>query len=554
MIDLLLRGGTVYDGSGGDPYTADVAIAGDRIAAVTRRPEAGGDAQASSGGVGDAAGGDGAGDDAGTVLDCRGLAVAPGFINVLSHAYVSVLVDPRSLSDLKQGVTTEVFGEGSSMGPWTEAMRDRFVEQQAQGRFDVPWLRLAEYLDHCASTGVAQNVASFIGATTLRINGVGYDNRSATAAELDRMRALVDEEMADGALGIASALIYAPGHYASTVELTELCRAVARHGGVYISHLRSEGDRFLEALDELVTIARHAGVAAEVYHLKAAGQANWPKMNAAIGAIEAARAEGLAITADVYPYTAGGTAVAAAIPPAFHDGGIERLLERLSDPGARRAMRDAIAAPGDGWENLFLASGGGDGVLVMALANRDLHRHQGRTLTEIGDAEGLDPIDALLWLVERDPRAGAAYFIISEDNLRRQLRLPWLSVGSDAQSIAAEGTSLETAVHPRAYGTFARVLGHYARDEGVLSMAEAVRRMTDLPARNLGLVDRGRVAEGAFADIAVFDPHRIIDRATYADPHRYAEGMHHVVVNGTLALRDGEPTGTFAGRALRRGR
>lgn len=536
-IDLLLRGGTVHDGSGGDPFVADIAVAGDRIAAITRRPED-----------------RGAPPEAHTVVDCHGLVVTPGFINVLSHAYVSMLLDPRSLSDLRQGVTTEVFGEGSSMGPWTPAMRERFVEHQAQGRFDVPWTRLGEYLDHCERTGVAQNVASFIGATTLRVNGVGYDDRPATADELNQMRALVGEEMADGALGIASALIYAPGFYASTEELTELCRVAGAHGGMYISHLRSEGDRFLEALDELLVIARDAELAAEVYHLKAAGQTNWPKMEQAIAVIEAARDAGRRITADVYPYTAGGTAVAASIPPAFHDGGIEALVARLGDPVARAAMREEIASPGDGWENLFLASGGGDGVLVMAIGVEDLRRHQGRTLSEIAEAEGTDAIDALLSLVERDPRAGAAYFIISDDNLRRQLTLPWLSVGSDAQSIAAEGPFLDAAVHPRAYGTFARVLGRYVRDEKLLPLAEAVRRMTALPAGTLGLVDRGHLAVGAFADIAVFDAERIIDRATYADPHRYAEGVHHVVVNGVLSLQDGDHTGAFGGRALRRGR
>lgn len=533
-VDLILHNGTIYDGTGSEPYVGDVLVAGDHIVDVRRA--------------------EGVAIDAAVAIDCTGLAIAPGFINVLSHAYLSVLLDPRSMSDLKQGVTTEVFGEGSSMGPWTEEMRQRFIENQSQGRFDVPWMRLTEYLDHCEKVGVAQNVASFIGATTLRIHGVGYDNRPATAAEIDTMRGLVAEEMADGALGIGSALIYAPGHYASTEELTALCQVVGDYGGTYISHMRSEGDAFLEALDELITIARTSGAAAEVYHLKAAGRENWPKMEQAIAAIEAARGEGLPITADVYPYTAGATSLAASIPPEFHDGGIEKLASRLTDPSARAAMRAAIAAPGDGWENLYLASGGGDGVLLLAVTNPELKRHQGRTLTEIAEAEGLDPIDALLWVVEQDIRAGTAYFIISEDNLRRQLTLPWLSVGSDAQSIPAEPPFTDMAAHPRTYGTFARVLGHYARDEAVLTMAEAVRRMTDLPARNLGIERRGRIESDWYADIVVFDPATVADKATYTDPHQYADGVEHVVVNGTLTLRNGEATGAYAGRAIRRGR
>lgn len=536
-VDLVLRNGTIYDGSGSDPYVGDVLVAGDRIAHIRR-----------------AEGSDDAPEGGAVTIDCTGLAIAPGFINVLSHAYVSVLVDPRSMSDLKQGVTTEVFGEGSSMGPWTEEMRQRFIENQSQGRFEVPWTRLTEYLDHCEKRGVAQNVASFIGATTLRIHGVGYDNRPATAAEIDAMRGLVAEEMADGALGIGSALIYAPGHYASTAELTALCEVVGQYGGTYISHMRSEGDAFLEALDELITITRKSGAAAEVYHLKAAGRSNWPKMEQAIEAIEGARADGLPITADVYPYTAGATSLAASIPPWFHDGGIEKLASRLSDPAARAAMRVAIAEPGDGWENLYLASGGAEGVLLLAITNPELKPHQGRTLAEIAEAEGLDPIDALLWVVEQDIRAGTAYFIISEDNLRRQLTLPWLSVGSDAQSIAAEPPFTDMAAHPRTYGTFARILGHYARDEGVLTIAEAVRRMTDLPARNLGIERRGRLEPDWYADVVVFDPATVADRATYADPHQYAVGVEHVVVNGTITLRDGESTGAFAGRAIRRGR
>lgn len=530
--DVVIQGGTVYDGSGGPPVDGDVAISGDKIAGV--------------GHIGPVGPG-----ETGAVIDARGMAVAPGFINMLSHSYVSILVDPRSLGELVQGVTTQIFGEGSSMGPWTTAMRDRFVRLQARDRFDVPWTRLSEYLGYVAARGAAQNVASYIGATTLRINAVGHDARPASDAEMERMRALVAEEMADGALGIGSALIYPPGFFAGTEELTELCRAAAPFGGRYISHLRSEGNRFVEAVDELLTISREAEVPAEIYHLKAAGPANWPKMDAVIDLVETARATGQAVTADVYTYTAGATALHSAVPPWFHDGGIEKLFDRLEDPAVRAEVRKAIAADSDEWENLYLASGGADGVLILSCRNPELRHYQARTLADIAAEAGADPIDAMVDLILRD-RAyiGAAYFIISEDNLRRQIQLPWVSVGSDAASQAAEGEFLESSTHPRSYGTFARFLGTYVREEKLVPLEEAVRRLTSLPAANLGLDRRGRLEEGSFADVVVFDPDAIAATATYAAPHSYAVGVRDVIVNGTVTLRDGQFTGRLAGRAL----
>ena len=531
-FDVVLRGGQVFDGTGAPAVAADVAIAGDQVARIGEVS----DAEAA---------------EAGTVLDVKGLAVAPGFVNMLSHSYASLLADPRGMSELVQGVTTQVMGEGSSMGPWTEEMRQQFLARPMFGvPIEAPWLRLSEYLAHIEQKGVAQNVCSYIGATTLRIHAVGHDNRPPTKAELDVMKGLVAEEMADGALGIGSALIYPPAFFATTEELVEICRAAAPYQGKYISHLRSEGNRFLECLDELLTISEQAGVPAELYHLKAAGKANWPKMALAIEKIEKARAEGRPITADVYTYTAGGTALAAAIPPWFHEGGAEKLAERLTDSSIRAEMRTAIETSEEGWENLYLGCGGGEGILVLSVANRELRHHQGRTLAEIAADAGKPEVETLLDLVAEGQGVGCAYFLMSEENLREQLRLPWVSFGSDSAATAAEGRTLEFAGHPRAYGNFARVLGHYVREEQIISLPDAIRRLTSLPAGNLGLDRRGELREGWFADVVVFDPGTIIDRATYTEPHRYAEGVQHVIVNGQVTLRDGAVTGTFSGRAL----
>ena len=529
VFDLLVRGGAVYDGSGGPPYVADIAINGDRIAATGCFQDA----------------------RAGAVIDAAGMAVAPGFINMLSHAYHSILYDPRSLSELTQGVTTQVFGEGYSMGPLTPEMRRRMQEEQANLPIEVTWTTLAEYLAHVERRGASQNIASFIGATTLRVYAVGYDNRPATPQELDLMRRLVDEEMSAGALGIGSSLIYPPAFFASTEELIDLCKVAARHQGKYISHMRNEGHALLEAIDELVRIAREAGLPAEIYHLKAAGRENWDKIDRAIERIEAARARGERITADMYTYTAGATGLWNAIPPWFHAGGPEKLFERLRDAKARRAIREAIEGSSEGWENLYQASGGAEGVLILSVRQEENRRYQGKTLAEVAAMDDTDPIDALMDLVLRDrSRVTSAYFMISEENLRRQLRLPWVSFGSDAASVAAEGVFLEHSVHPRTYGNFARLLGKYVRGAGVITLEEAVRRLTRLPAENLELDRRGRVEAGYFADLVVFDPAQIADRATYAAPHQYAVGMQDVIVNGRPVLRNGAFTDVLPGRAL----
>ncbi|HET7530429.1 MAG TPA: D-aminoacylase [Mycobacteriales bacterium] len=529
---LVLRGGAVVDGTGAPARRADVAVEGDRIVAVGELPE-GLDAE---------------------VLDATGLVVAPGFVNVLSHAWGSLQIDPTGASDLLQGVTTEVFGEAFSLGPSDERTVEAMRPWGDMGRdVEVVFPRLSAGLDHLEQRGVAPNVASFVGGTNLRLLGAGFDDRPLTAGELDRLCALVDEEMADGALGIGTALIYAPERFARTDELLALCTVVGRHGGTYISHLRSEGDQFLECLDELLMLGRDGGCRAEVYHLKAAGRHNWPKMPLAIEAIERARQTGQPVSANMYPYTAGGTALAASIPPRFHVGGPDALLARLADPEQRREMAAEMRQRSDDFENLLLGAGG-DGILFLDdLA--DGTPAAGKRLSDLARGFGMpDDADALLEVVARDPGAGAAYFLMDEDNVRLGLAQPWVSIGSDAGAHQAIPPFTESATHPRTYGTFARALGHYGRDVGLFGLAEGVRRMTSLPADNLGLRDRGRVVPGGFADLVVFDPQTYVDHATFADPHRYATGVRHVVVNGRVAVADGELTKQTPGRRLRRGK
>lgn len=528
MLDLIVRGATVIDGSGEDGFVADTAVADDRIAGL----------------------GDYTGEEAREVIDGAGMVASPGFINVLSHSYFSMLHDPRSLGELKQGVTTQIFGEAFSMGPLTD--RSRSYLEQFAGTLDVEisWTRLSEYLDHMEKTGVTQNVASLIGTHTLRINAVGFDDRPATDTEIDVMRNLVAEEMADGALGIGSALVYAPGSYASTEELISICRAAEPYGGRYFSHLRNEGNRLLQAIDELLTISRAAEVPAEVWHLKTAGMKNWELAEQALEKLSAARDAGSRITADMYPYTAGATSLAAAIPPPFHSGGVERLLDRLRDRRSREEMRAAMLTPSEDWEDFYLQAGAA-GILILGVTNEELRHLQGKTLEQVAASRSADPLETLFDLVlEGEARVFSAYFMMSEENVRRNLQVPWISFGSDAASMAPEGKFLERSAHPRAYGTFARVLGKYVRDEGIMALPDAIRRMTDLPAKMLGLEGRGRIAEGHFADLVVFDPAAVADVATYEDPHRFAVGIRDVVVNGQVTLRGGEFTGTFAGRAL----
>ena len=527
--DLIIRNGTIVDGTGAPGYVGDLAIDGDRIAAV--------------GDLGDARGV--------TEVDARGMAVAPGFINMLSWAGDALIEDGRSQGDIRQGVTLEVFGEGSSGGPLNDEMKELEVASQGDIRFDVEWTTLGEYLEFLADKGISPNVASFVGATTVRIHEVGFEDRPPTDEELDRMRDLVRQGMEEGALGVGSSLIYAPAFYAQTDELIELSKVAAEYGGMYISHMRSEGNALLESVDELLTIAREAGIKAEIYHLKAGGQSNWGKLEEVIGKVETARAEGLEITADMYAYTAGSTGLDAAMPPWVQEGGYEAWAERLQDPATRDRVRREMTRPTDEWENLMLAAGG-EGTLLVGFRNAELREYTGKTLAEVAELRGTSIPDTAMDLVVEDAsRVQVVYFLMSEDNVRRQIALPWVSFCSDAGSYATEGVFLNTSTHPRAYGNFARLLGRYVRDQQVMSLEEAVRKLTSLPAGNLRIQDRGQLAPGYFADLVVFDPGTIQDHATYEAPHQYATGVIHVWVNGTQVLRDGDHTGATPGRVVR---
>jgi putative CocE/NonD family hydrolase len=526
--DVLIRGGTVYDGTGSPPARADVAIRGDKVVAV-------GDLSRAT---------------ASTVVDAKGMAVAPGFINMLSWSTESLLADGRSQSEIREGVTTEVMGEGNSMGPVNDAIKKRMKAEQTDIRYDIEWTTLADYLRYLEKRKISANVASFLGATTVREYVLGLGNRKPTLAEMGRMRRLVARAMKDGALGIASALEYAPAYYADTEELIELCKVAARYQGKYISHMRSEGDRLLEGIDELIRISREAKIPAEIYHFKAAGKANWSKMEAAIARVEAARRQGLAITADMYCYTAGATALSACIPPWAQDGGDRAMRRRLRDPATRaRVVKDIR---GDkSWPNFYLSAGAPDRVMPISFKKERLKPLQGKTLAEIARQRGKDPVETLVdLLLEDESGIGTVYFITAEENIRKLVPLPWVSFCSDEASQAPEGVFLKSLPHPRAYGNFARVLGKYVREEKLLSVAAAVRKLSGLPASNLGLDHRGYLREGYFADVVVFDPNTIADRATYQKPHQYAVGVRDVFVNGVQVLKDGEHTGAKPGRAL----
>ena len=528
-FDVLIRGGTVFDGTGTPGRRADVGIRGDRIARV-------GDLSSAEGR---------------TLIDAAGLAVAPGFINMLSWSTESLLVDGRSQGEIRQGVTTEIFGEGSSMGPWNDAMKARAVEQMGDVKYEITWTSLSGYLNELERRGVSTNVASFLGATTVREHVIGLEDRKPTPAELERMREIVRLEMESGALGIGSSLIYAPAFYATTEELIELCKVAAKYRGKYISHMRSEGNRLLEALDELIRIAREANIPAEIYHLKAAGEANWPKMDRVVEVVERARAAGLKITADMYTYTAGATGLDAAMPPWVLDGGYEAAYKRLGDPALRPKIAHAIRTPSSDWENLYLAAGSPERVLLVEFKSDALKPLTGKTLADAARLRGEDPVDTIMNLVLEDrSRVGTVYFMMSEENIRKQIRLPWVSFGSDAASMAPEPPFTKSSAHPRAYGNFARLLGKYVRDEKVIPLPEAIRRLSGLPATNLELDRRGFLKDGMFADVVVFDPKGIADTATFEKPHQYAIGMKHVFVNGAQVLANGEHTGAKPGRAL----
>lgn len=528
--NLLIVNGLIYDGLGGAPVNGGVAVREGRVVAV----------------------GDVSSWTSGNTRDAEGLAIAPGFINTLSWATESLIQDGRGLSDLKQGVTLEVMGEGGSMGPLNDAMKAETIKQQSDIKYDIDWTTLGEYLDGLVKRGISTNVASFVGATTVRIHELGYANRAPTPEELARMQALVAQAMEEGALGVGASLIYAPAFYAKTDELTALVRTAGAYGGGYIAHLRSEGNRLLEALDEHIGIARDAKTWAEVYHLKAAGEKNWPKMAQAIAKIEAARTAGLAISADMYAYTAGATGLDAAMPPWVQEGGLDAWLARLKDPKIRARVAQEIRTPSNDWENLYLSAGSPDKVLLIGFGNPKLKPLTGKSLAEVAKLRGKSPEETIMDLVIEDhSRVSTAYFLMSEDNVRLGLAQPWVSLGSDEASQAPEGPFLLANPHPRAYGNFARFLGYYARENKLMSTAEAVRRLTSLPANNFHLKQRGCLAVGCAADIVIFDADQVIDHATFDQPQQFATGMRDVFVNGVAVLRDGEPTGAKPGQVVR---
>jgi N-acyl-D-amino-acid deacylase len=528
--DVVIRKGMIYDGSGGNPLKGDVAINGEHIAAVGDLKDSRGKKE----------------------IDAKGLAVAPGFINMLSWATESLIADGRSQGDIRQGVTLEVMGEGSSMGPLNDTMKKESVEEQGDIKYPIEWTTLGEYLDFLVKRGVSCNVASFVGATTVRVHEIGYANRAPTAEELTRMKQLVRQAMEEGALGVGSSLIYAPAFYAKTDELMELCKTASEYGGMYTSHLRSEGNTFLEAIDELIQISREARIPAQIYHLKAAGKANWSKMDAAIRKVEDARRSGLKITADMYTYTAGATGLDAAMPPWVQEGGYKAWAERLKDPKIRAQVLKEMVTPTDKWESLYLMAGSPDKVLLVGFKNDKLKPLTGKSLAEVAKLRGKSPEETAIDLVIEDgSRVDTVYFLMSEENVRKQLKLPWVSFNSDAGSLAPEGVFLKSNPHPRAYGNFARLLGRYVRDEKIIPLTEAIRRLTSFPAETLKLDRRGVLKAGYFADAVVFDPAKIQDHATFEKPHQFSTGVHHVFVNGVQVLKEGEHTGTKPGQVVR---
>jgi N-acyl-D-amino-acid deacylase len=527
-FDVIIKGGTVYDATGAEAKHVDVAIRGDRIAGI----------------------GDFGAEQAKSIIDAKGLAVAPGFINMLSWSVASLIQDGRSQSEIRQGVTTEVMGEGFSMGPVNDRVREFILRMQTDIKFDIKWNTLAEYLRYLETRGVSCNVASFIGAATIRAYVIGFENKQPTPEQLHEMRELVRKEMEAGALGIGTALIYPPATYAKTEELIELCKIAAKYQGKYISHMRSEGNRLFEAFDEVLRIVREANIPAEVYHIKTAGQKNWPKEDELLKRIEQAQKEGLKITADMYTYTAAGTGLDACLPPWTEDGGYPALFKRLRDPATREKIAAEVKVDTDAWENAYVEQPP-DKILLVGFKSEKLKPLTGKSLAEVAKMRGKDPIETIMDLISEDEsRIDTIYFMMSEENKIKELEKPWISFGSDEASQAPESPFTKSNPHPRAYGNFARVLGKYVRDEKVLSMSDAIHRLSGLPATNLGLDHRGFLKEGMFADVVVFDPGTITDHATFEKPHQYATGVKHVFVNGVQVIKNGEHTGAKPGRAL----
>lgn len=530
--DTIIRNGMVYDGNGAAPFKADIGIKNDTIAFI----------------------GDLSKESAKNEVDAKGMAVSPGFINMLSWAPVSLIEDGRSQGDIRQGVTLEVFGEGESMGPLNAKMKGDMQKDQSLIKYEVAWNTLGEYMQWMEKKGISTNIASFVGATTIRTNVIGEDNRDPTPAEMERMKALVTQAMEEGALGVGTSLIYPPAFFAKTQELIELCKAAAPYGGVYISHMRSEGNKLTEAVEELITIAKEAGVHGEIYHLKAAGISNWGKMDSVIRRVERARKEGIDIAANMYTYTAGATGMTAALPPSLQDGGFGKLWQRLQDPKTREAMKKAMKTNAPDWENLYYGAGSADKVLLLGFRRDSLFKYAGKSLAEVAKLRNTTPEDVAIDLIIQDSsRVEVAYFLMSEENVRKQVAIPWVSFGSDAASMATEGKFIQQSSHPRAYGNFARVIGQYVREERLLPLELAIHKLSKLAATHLHIQKRGELKVGNYADILIFDPAKVKDKATYEKPHQYAEGMQHVWVNGVQVLKEGEHTGEKPGRFVKGG-
>ena len=528
--DVIIRNAMVYDGNGGQPYKADIAINADTIAVIGNLSNA----------------------SAKNEIDAKGMAVSPGFINMLSWSNESLIQDGNSQGELRQGVTLEVMGEGESMGPLTAKMKDQMQKGQTDIKYNVEWNTLGGYLNFLEKKGISCNVASFVGATTIREYVVGEDNRDPTAAELDSMKLLVRQAMQEGAMGVGSSLIYPPAFFAKTNELIAMCSEAGKYGGSYISHMRNEGNKLFEALDELITIAKVAKVHAEIYHLKAAGKDNWWKMDSLIKIVDKARSEGVDVTADMYTYFASATGLTASFPPSLQDGGFGKLWQRLQDPSIREKMKKEMNTNATDWENTYYGAGGAEHVLLLSFKQDSLRKYIGKTLAEVAKLRGTSPEEtAMNLIVEDSTRIGVSYFSMTEDNIKKEIALPWVSFCSDAESEATEGVFLKTNPHPRAYGNFVRVIGKYCRDEKIITLPDAIRKLSKLPATNLKLQKRGELKVGNYADVVIFDPATVQDHATFAKPHQYATGIIHVLVNGVPVIKDGEHTNAKPGRFVK---
>lgn len=529
-FEKVILNGSVIDGNNTPTQLTDIGINADTIAFIGKLKDFESD----------------------TTIDAQGLTVAPGFINMLSWAVTSLIEDGKSQSDIRQGVTLEVFGEGWSMGPLSEKMRQREKEDQGDIKFDITWSTLGEYLDHLVDKGISPNIASFVGATTLRIYTVGYEDRAPTEVEMDSMKILVRQAMEEGALGVGSSLIYAPAFYSSTEELIELCKAASEYNGMYISHMRSEGNNILKSIDELIRISKEANVPAEIYHLKMSGKENWSKYDQVVAKIDSARNAGLQITTDMYNYVAGATGLDASMPPWVQEGGYNEWSRRLKDPAIRKKVGEEMKTPTDDWENLYLAAESADNLLLIEFKNDSLKKYTGKTLAEVAKIRNKSAEETAMDLVIEDgSRVGTVYFLMSEENVRKQIALPYMSFGSDAESSAPEGAFLKSSTHPRAYGNVARLLGKYVREEKVIPLEEAIYKLTKLPATNLKIKKRGEIKVGNYADLAIFDANTITDHATFENSMQYATGMVHVFVNGEQVLKNGEHTGATPGRVVR---